>query len=62
MLDRFIVYLVHSLSMRYTHSLTFLPFRLGTVVAASIGPAPMNRDGNPNVVLDIGDYFILDIH
>ena len=48
--------------MWYTHSLTFPPFRLGTVVVASIGPAPTNRGRNPSVVLDIGGYFILDIH
>ena len=61
-LDRFIVYLIHSLSMWYTHSLTFLPFKLGIAVAASASHAPMNRGGNPSFFLDIGGYFILDIH
>ena len=61
-LDRFIVYLVYLLSMWYTHSHTFLPFRLGTTVVASAAPTPTKRGGNPRFVLDIGGYFILDIH
>ena len=53
------VYFVHSMSMWYTHFLTFLPFRLGTVIA-SAAPTPMNHGGNLTFVLDIGCYFTLD--
>ena len=57
----FMVYSVHSLSIWYTHSPTFLPFKLGTITT-STALAPRNCGGNLSFFLDIGGYFILDIH
>ena len=53
------VYSVHSLSTWYTHSLIFLPSRLGTA-ATFTALAPTNCGRNLSFSLDIGDCFILD--